>query len=43
MLGEEYYVTHFERLLKHKSINTVTQYAQNYFQLSMTHIVTDTD
>lgn len=43
MLGDEYYIMHFERLLKHKSINAVVQYCQNYFQLSCGRELTDPD
>ena len=43
MLGDEYYVMHFDRLLKHKSINVVIQYCQNYYQLSLNHEITEPD
>jgi hypothetical protein len=43
MLGEEYYITHFDRLLKHKSLNSIIQYAQNYFQLSLNRPETEAD
>lgn len=43
MLGDQYYVSHFERLLKHKSMATFTQYCQSYFQLSLDQSLTEPD
>ena len=37
LLGEEYYLTHFEKTLKNKSkyISEIMSYCRAYFQLSM--------
>lgn len=43
MLGDDYYLSHFERLLKHKSIANLIQYCQSYYQLSLEQPLSDPD